>query len=73
MKKLLTTTLLLIAATGCVSTGGIAKIVTAAGKDPSSVHLRVQSGTVTIEYDRANPQTNGMAHSVSDGGIKVGQ
>lgn len=58
----------LVLLTGCVNVAQFAKEVR---QDPASVHVSVRSIYVTIEWDRANPGTNTMPHTISDGKVTV--
>lgn len=72
MKQLSFLAILVCLSTGCMSTKGLDKVVSALGKDPASVHIRVSSIYGVIEISRTNPGTNGMTHTVSpDGTITV--
>ena len=57
-------------ATGCSATN-ISKLVTAIGKDPASVSLRVTSVYGTVTYTRTNPMTNSLAHSLAPDGTII--
>lgn len=60
---------LLIAATGCNS---MPKIITALGKDPATVTVRVTTIYGTIYYTRTNPGTNTAPHIIApDGSVRV--
>ena len=63
--------LTLLGTTGCM-TGQMNKVVTALGKDPATVSIRVTSIYGTITFVRTNPQTNSLPHNVSpDGAVTV--
>lgn len=74
MKKSLSVFIVGILAFSCTGCFGpdVAKALTAMGKDPATVHLRVSSVYGVVELSRTNPQTNSLPHTVSpDGTITV--
>ncbi len=71
--KIIGMVLALLMTSGCM-TGKLNKIVTALGKDPATVHVRVTTIYGAIEFSRTNPSTNTLPHTVSpDGTITVSE
>ncbi len=70
--KTLLPLLALLALTGCVGNGGLAKLANSLAKDPATVSVRLTTVYGTLYFTRTNPGTNTLAHTIGpDGQVSV--